>query len=357
MDGSLTTFLPPQTPVTSNFNTFSFVDIFSGIGGMRIAAEMHGGRCLFSSEIDGDAAATYQANHGDKPDGDITLIPPKSLPDHDILFGGFPCQPFSICGLQRRFFDTRGTLFFHVLEIARQKRPKCILLENVANLAKHDGGKTIAVISESLQELGYTVSIAVLDAKDFGVPQSRKRTIIVASVNGTMDFRELPRSPPVSIADVLEVGATYQFLQAPYTLVAREGSEGKPSGLMFAGYRNSNLRKADVRPGTAHLSRAHKQHSRIYSSAGTHPTLAAGETSGRYWILHEGMVRKLTIRECYRMQGFPDDFRINQSKTAAYRQIGNSVPVPMIATVLHQILTQGLLRPRSPVQAGENNAW
>jgi DNA (cytosine-5)-methyltransferase 1 len=325
--------------------SFKFIDLFAGIGGMRQAAELNGGTCVFSSEINRDAASTYEANFGERPHGDITIVDENDIPEHDVIFGGFPCQPFSICGFKRGFEDTRGTLFFHILRIAKAKRPSCLVLENVKHFANHDGGNTLRVVVEALEEIGYSVSVEVINAVDFGLPQNRDRTIIVASLGGLFNFSGLIRSPRVSVASVLETDGPFEFVDpGQYTLLGDEVVKvQKQSGLRFVGYRNRNLRKIGVREGTEHLSRVHKQPNRIYCATATHPTLAAGESSGRYWILVDGVVRKLTMRECYRLQGFPDSFRISSSATSAYRQIGNSVPVPMISEVLRSALAQGII--------------
>lgn len=325
---------------------FKFIDLFAGIGGMRQAAEANGGICVFSSEINRDAASTYEANFGDRPHGDITLVDENDIPDHDVIFGGFPCQPFSICGFKRGFEDTRGTLFFHILRIAKAKRPSCLILENVKHFANHDGGNTLRVVVAALEEIGYSVSVEVINAVDYGLPQNRDRTIIVASLVGTFQFSGLIRSQRVTMGSVLEADGDFEFLDpSEYTLLDENQIKlQKKSGLRFVGYRKRNLRKVGVREGTEHLSRVHKQPNRIYCSSATHPTLAAGESSGRYWILVGDAVRKLTMRECYRLQGFPDTFAISASATSAYRQIGNSVPVPMIAEVVRSALEQGVVR-------------
>ena len=156
-----------------------FIDLFAGIGGFHIALSSLGGKAVFASEWDKDAAAVYENNFSLKPEGDITKISEKSIPDHDILCAGFPCQAFSISGKQLGFEDSRGTLFFDVARIAKEKQPKVMFLENVKNLARHDGGKTLAVIKKTLDEIGYDVFDEVLDASKYGVPQSRKRIYIV----------------------------------------------------------------------------------------------------------------------------------------------------------------------------------
>src|SRR3989344_902259 len=158
---------------------FTFIDLFAGIGGIRIAFDNVGGRCVFTSEIDEYSQKMYENYFGEKPHGDITKIDAKDIPDHDILTGGFPCQAFSIIGGRRGFADTRGTLFFDVERILKEKRPKAFLLENVRNLTTHDGGRTFEVIKEKLQALGYFIHYKVLNGLNFGVPQKRERIIIV----------------------------------------------------------------------------------------------------------------------------------------------------------------------------------
>ncbi len=162
---------------------FTFIDLFAGIGGFRIASELNGGRCVFSSEWDKNSQQTYMYNHGDMPFGDITKIDEATIPEHDILFGGFPCQAFSISGKRNGFKDTRGTLFFDIARILKSKKPKAFLLENVKNFTRHDNGNTLKVVINTLEELGYEVQYKVLRSSDYGVPQSRERVYIVGFRN------------------------------------------------------------------------------------------------------------------------------------------------------------------------------
>lgn len=327
-------FPPPSNPV------FTFIDLFAGIGGFRIPLQQEGGKCLFSSEFNPTAQKVYEANFGEFPYGDITLIPPALIPDHDVLTAGFPCQPFSISGKMRGFEDTRGTLIYNVFKILEAKRPRVVLLENVKHLLYHDHGNTLRTILHGLADLGYQTSYQVLNAADFGVAQNRERIIIVGSRAGQFDFKELPRLPHVPLRSVLDdpETTTFEYLEEPYTLL--EQRHEQRSGLVFAGYRNKNIRKVGIRPGTEHLSRVHKQPNRIYSSEGVHPALPSQETSGRFWILDEGRVRKLTINECYKIMGFPNNFVRSTSQAEQYRQIGNSVCVPMIAAIIREIKRQ-----------------
>jgi DNA (cytosine-5)-methyltransferase 1 len=321
---------------------FTFIDLFAGIGGIRIAMQNIGGKCVYSSEWNGQAQKTYLANYGEMPFGDITKDITKSyIPDgFDVLCAGFPCQPFSISGKQKGFEDTRGTLFFDICTIVTQKWPKVIFLENVKHLVHHNGGHTLHTILTKLEDLGYNVSWSVLNGLDFGVPQNRERIIIIASRKGKFNFDKIQKKPRTHLIDFLDVQGNFEYLSPnEYTLL--ENPKEQDSGLIFAGYRNKSIRKAGVRPGTEHLSRVHKQPNRIYSVYGVHPTLPSQESSGRFFILTvDGRVRKLTINECWRIMGFPESYRKISPVGEQYKQIGNSVCIPMIEAVANEITKQ-----------------
>lgn len=322
---------------------FTFIDLFAGIGGFRLGLQRAGGRCVFSSEWDEYAQQTYLANFGEMPHGDITReeIKGKVPAGYDVLAAGFPCQPFSISGNMRGFEDTRGTLVYEVFDIAQRTQPRVVLLENVKHLKYHDKGHTLHAITESLRGLGYGVSWGVLNASDFGVPQNRERIIIVGiRGGGSFDFSGLlgdGRKP--TLRDFLESDGPFEYLDEPYTLLTE--IRRQPSGLIFAGFRNKKLRKRGVLPGTEYLSRVHKQPNRIYDAEGVHPALPSQETSGRFWILVDGCVRKLTVAECYRIMGFPDGFRRVVPLAEQYREVGNSICVPMVAAIGQELLRQG----------------
>ncbi|MFZ2725425.1 MAG: DNA (cytosine-5-)-methyltransferase [Methylococcaceae bacterium] len=324
----------------------TFIDLFSGIGGFRLAFERAGFQCLLSSEINDVCRQTYQANFNECPLGDITQIPLDSIPHHDVLTAGFPCQPFSICGKKRGFEDTRGTLFFHICEIIAAKKPKVVLLENVKHLIHHDNGNTLSVILNTLEELGYLVNFALLNAKDFGVAQNRERIIIFATQKKRFNFKQCKTVTTTdTLINYLDSEGDFEFLtKDEYTLIDNPILQ-KQSGLIFVGYRNKAIWKTGIRPNTEHLSRVHRQPNRIYSVLGTHPTLPSQESSGRFFIYlpDKDAVRKLTIKECYRLMGFPEDFKITPIKSEAYKQIGNSVCIPMITELAQQIRKQNLL--------------
>jgi DNA (cytosine-5)-methyltransferase 1 len=310
---------------------FHFIDLFSGIGGIRIGFEKAGGYCVYSSEIEPECVKTYEVNFDEIPDGDITKADYKSIPKHDVICAGFPCQPFSISGKMRGFEDTRGTLFFNILEIIREKKPKVVFLENVKQLKYHDKGNTLKVIIKSLENEGYLVSWKVLNALNFGVAQNRERIIIIASKDKKFDFEKVEHEKHKLIRDVLDKDGEFEYLnEDEYTIIPKELWKKQKSGLIFCGHRNKSIRKAGVRPNTEHLSRVHKQPNRIYHIDGTHPTLPSQETSGRFWIYDGETVRKLTINECFRLMGFPDNFKRVSKNGHLYKQIGNSVCVPMI---------------------------
>lgn len=317
---------------------FTFIDLFAGIGGFRIPLQELNGKCVFTSEFNFHAQRAYELNFGEVPFGDITKLDLNIVPKHDVLTAGFPCQPFSISGKMKGFEDTRGTLIYNVFKIIEMRQPKVVFLENVKHLVHHDGGNTFKIIIKDLEELGYIVSYKVLNASDFGVPQNRERIIIIGHKTEKFDFTKLKTKPKPVLKFFLEKDANFEYLVEPYTLV--EDYKVQDSGLIFIGYRNKTIRKAGVRPGTENLSRVHKQPNRIYSTDGVHPALPSQETSGRFWIYHNEKVRKLTIKECYNIMGFPDKFKMINNTSELYRQVGNSVCVPMIKEISREIKEQ-----------------
>ena len=318
-----------------------FIDLFCGIGGIRMGMTAQEFECVFSCDINVECRRTYLANFDEMPMGDITQIDEDTIPAHQVLCAGFPCQPFSISGKQKGFEDTRGTLFFDICRIADKKKPDVIFLENVKHLIHHNGGRTLQTILESLQTIGYETNWSVLNAADFGVPQNRERIIIIGSKKKKFDFSKIQQVPRRDLVEFLDAEGNFEYLDpSEYTLINHPKKQ-PGSGLVFAGYRNKSIRKVGVRPGTEHLSRVHKQPNRIYSVHGIHPTLPSQESSGRFFILTEdNRVRKLTIDECWRIMGFPESYIKVSSVGEQYRQIGNSVCVPMIEAVAKEIKRQ-----------------
>lgn len=321
--------------------TIKFIDLFCGVGGIRLGMESQGFQCVFSCDINTECRKTYYTNFHDMPEGDIVKVDEKSIPKHEILCAGFPCQPFSISGKQKGFQDTRGTLFFEICRIIAEKKPKIVFLENVEHLIHHDHGNTLKTILDNLTNLGYSVSWKVLNASDFGVPQNRERIIIIGSLTNFFDFSKIKKQKRKRLTDYLDQTGNFEYLSPDeYTLID-EPKQQPISGLIFAGYRNKSIRKVGVRPGTEHLSRVHKQPNRIYSVKGIHPTLPSQETSGRFFVLTEdNRVRKLTLSECWRIMGFPESYQKVSSVCEQYKQLGNSVCVPMIAAVAKEIYSQ-----------------
>lgn len=323
----------------------TFIDLFCGIGGFRLGMQANGFQCNFSAEINPHACTMYQANFGENPLCDISKMDENAIHamnDFDIMCGGFPCQAFSKAGKQKGFDDTRGTLFFELCRIIAIKRPKILFLENVKNLVSHDKGNTFKTILATLEDLNYHVTYKVLNACDFGSPQNRERTIIVG-IN--KDFSHMPfdfswvikNENKPSIDSILEERDDLPCLSAnEYTII--DNPKVQPlSGLKFVGYRNKNLRLKGILPGTEHLSRCHKQNNRIYDSQGTHPTLSSQETSGRYFIYKDNKVRKLTLLECYRLMGFPDNFIKVGAVSHLYNRVGNSICVPMVSAISYAL--------------------
>ncbi len=319
---------------------FSFIDLFAGIGGFRIALQNLGGKCIFSSEWDKEAKKTYKANFGETPFGDITKEETKSyIPDNfDILCAGFPCQAFSIAGRRGGFEDTRGTLFFDVAEIIKRKQPKAIFLENVKGLRNHDRGKTLETILNVLRaDLGYFVpEPEIINAKDFGVPQNRERIFIVGfhpstGVN-TFDYPE-PLNKVVTFADIKEekVPATKYYLSTQYlsTLENHKARhESKGNGFGYQIINDEEIANAVVCGGMG------RERNLVYDHRITDFTPT---TNIKGTVNREG-IRKMTPREWARLQGFPDEFIIPVADSSAYKQFGNSVAVPAIQATAKEIL-------------------
>ena len=335
--------VPLTTPVKT---PFTFIDLFAGIGGLRLGFEAMGGRCVFSSEWDRFSRQTYVENHGDHHPfiGDIIPFPAGDVPDHDILLGGFPCQPFSIAGVSKKNslgrahgFEctTQGTLFFDVARIIAAKRPRAFLLENVRNLRSHDGGRTFQVVLDTLRyELGYQVSWTIVDGQRF-TPQHRERIYIVGYREPTpfsWDGLELPAAGP-------RLGSILHRVDGFEPVLPWDGNRyfDHDAEMVPARYTLSDR-----------LWRWHQDYAQKHRAAGngfgyslvghdsvTRTLSARYQKDGSEILLSQngGQPRLLTPRECARLMGFPDSFRIPVSDTQAYRQFGNSVVVPAVTAV------------------------
>lgn len=295
---------------------FKFIDLFAGIGGIRLGFESVGGKCVFSSEWDSFAQDTYEENFGERPEGDITKIKPSTIPDHDILLGGFPCQAFSICGDQKGFSDTRGTLFFNIEEILKIKKPFAFMLENVKNLKSHDKGRTFKTIIKHLEALGYYVHHTVLNSLDFGVPQKRERTIIVGFKKNLSFAFPKPIGIKPNLSDILE-------------------NDNEIDEKYFVSEKIRQKRFKKVKPNYPTPSIWHENKSGNISALEYSCALRAG-ASYNYLVVNG--IRRPTPRELLRLQGFPDTFKVVVPYTQIRKQAGNSVSVPVIEAVAKEIL-------------------
>ena len=302
-----------------NWDSFRFIDLFAGIGGIRLGFEHVGGHCVFSSEFDPDACTTYMANFGEYPSGDITKINAEDIPDFDILLGGFPCQAFSIIGKKEGFAnETCGTLFFDIERILKVKRPPAFMLENVRNLTAHDGGNTFRTIKEHLEALGYHVYAKVLNALDYGVPQKRERIFIVGFLDDVnFQFPEpIPLEQRQTLSDILETDVDKKYYVRDAIRISR-----------LERLKDKNYPK----PYISHENMAGSVTPHPYSSA-----LRAG-ASANYILINDE--RRPTEREMLRIQGFPDTYKVVLPYSKVKKQCGNSVAVPVIKAIAANMLS------------------
>lgn len=301
---------------------YKFIDLFAGIGGIRIPFSELGAECVFSSEWDKHAQQTYYVNHGHLPNGDITEIEAQAIPSFDILLAGFPCQPFSNAGHKKGFEDTRGTLFFDVCRIADYHKPQIMLLENVKGFKSHNKGQTFAVVSEALKSLGYTSYSKVLNAKDFGLPQNRERIFIVCFLDDYFHKDESFNFPTPSLVKTKVENILDDVVDEKYTLSDR----------LWSGHQR---RKEE------HKIKGNGFGYSLFSRESPYTSTI----SARYYkdgseILIEQIdknPRKITPREACRLQGFPENFILPKSEVQAYKQFGNSVPVPVVRAIAKNI--------------------
>ena len=335
--GNITWDVPFPAPKKPKF---TFSDLFAGIGGMRIAFQNLGGKCLFSSEIDFAAQKTYEVNFGEVPFGDITKVNEKEIPDHDVLVGGFPCQAFSIAGKRGGFKDTRGTLFFDVARIIKEKQPKAFFLENVKGLISHRSGKTLEVILNTLREdLGYIVpDPRVMNARNFGVPQNRERIFIVGfrkDLELTPEDFSYPETTDNTkcIADIMEekvVSAKY-YLSTKYLECLenhKQRNEAKGNGF---GYEIKDIKGVSNTIVTGGMGRERNLIIDKRLKDFTPVTRIKGEVNRKG-------IRKMTPREWARLQGFSDEFKIPVADVHAYKQFGNSVAIPAIQATAENLI-------------------
>ena len=306
--------------------TYKFIDLFAGIGGLGLPFREMGWKCVFSSEIDKFACQTYEANFNEKPAGDITKINPKTIPDHDLLLAGFPCQPFSIAGHRKGFDDERGNLFFNIVDILKVKKPQCFLLENVKNLVSHDGGNTFKTIKIILKELGYSIKYKILNAKDFDSIQNRERIYIVGFLQNKdclkfnfIDKKYFSKNYDYSSINWnLKLEDKYYYTKTKYNEWLKKEFD---SNLYFY-----QIRRKYIRTNKNNLC----------------PTLTANMGMGGHnvpIIYTKYGFRKLTPRECFNIQGFPTTFKLpNIADSHLYKQAGNSVSINCVKPIATKLL-------------------
>ena len=316
-----------------------YIDLFCGVGGFRYALDSIGTRCVFSSDIDPDARLSYARNWGEEPAGDITQIEVQAIPEHDVLCGGFPCQPFSISGNQGGFEDARGTLLHEILRIARHHQPRVLFLENVKNFLGHAEGKTLATTLSLLNRAGYEVHYSLLNASHYGVAQKRERVYFVAFRKdlGITEFHfPEPTNVDCAVEDILLSENDSRLVDL---VIERDDLRLKPE--LPTERENRPIRIGTVGKGG--------QGERVYSPKGHAITLSAfgggiGAKTGMYLI--DQRIRRLHPEECARLMGFPQDFQLHDRRNVCYKQFGNSVAVPVVRAVFksieHALETQSL---------------
>ena len=306
-----------------------FIDLFCGMGGFRLAFEAQGCKCVYSSDIDEYACRTYELNFGDFPKSDITKVEAKGIPEFDILCAGFPCQPFSIAGKRLGFDDTRGTLFFDVARILKEKKPMAFLLENVRGLTNHDGGKTLNVILNTLDELGYETEWKVLNAKDYGAPQNRERWYCIG-IRKDLNLK-LPNFP-----DKKKLSHTLKDIILP-----KVDSSYDSTDICLKNIETNRARK-NIKISKTTLAYEIRPSRCQFALGDISPCLTAKMGTGGNnvpVVVEQG--RKLTERECLRIMGYPDSYKVYLGHHT-YKQIGNSVVVPVL-TELAEGLVNSLI--------------
>lgn len=318
-NGKLSSIITPSPfPINDRkvAREFTFIDLFAGIGGIRIAFERTGAKCVFSSEWDKDCQTMYKANFGETPAGDITKIDAKEIPTHDILTGGFPCQSFSIIGKRLGTGDSRGTLFFEIERIIKEKQPRVIYLENVKQLVTIDKGETFETIITKLKDLGYFVHWKVLNALNYGIPQKRERLIIVA-------FKE---NHPFKWPQKIERRLKLEDILEPEETIDKKH------------YISDHIASKLAIKVTRLYEYATIWHENKAGNIGIHDYSCALRANASYNYLLVNGKRRLTPRENLRLMGFPDDFKIVVPNSAVRKQAGNSVVIPMMEAVAKEVI-------------------
>lgn len=308
---------------------WTFIDLFSGLGGFHLALESLGAKCLFADDIDESVCEVYEKNFGFSTCLDITEIDEKDIPDHDILCAGFPCQAFSISGKKKGFEDSRGTLFFDVARIVKEKKPKIVFMENVRNFASHDDGKTLKVVRETMEKLGYQFNAKILNAADYGIPQKRERIYMVCFRND-LNITNFSYPSPIKLEKHIE----------DYLLDDEKAVENLYVDRKDTYYNNSIDDKYSDKPIRLGIINKGGQGERIYSVKGIAITLSANgggvfAKTGGYLI--NGKPRRLHPRECARLMGYPDSYKLCEKNGQACKQLGNSVVIDVLQYIAIEI--------------------
>ncbi len=331
--------------------TLKGIDLFCGIGGFRLAMESSNIKCVFSSDIDKFAQQTYQANFHETPVGDITKIDAKDIPSFDILTAGFPCQPFSYAGEKKGFEDTtRGTLFFDICRILKYHKPAMVFLENVKGLVSHKEGETLSTIMSNLRKLGYYPHWKVLSSLDFGLPQKRERWYCVAfredipfefpnPIGGNPTLRDIvdvnDKSPQLALSEFEQQRIDYHFAHCHETERVQHSNDKYKSNTKKGKYGVYSFQKPDgsLRFHVGDVAKTQIQEA-FYSCLDTYASTIIANRTPKLWDLK----RKLSVLEAKRLQGFPDDFIMPVSDAQAYKQLGNSVSVPIIKLIMDAMI-------------------
>src|SRR5690625_458244 len=348
-------YIPEREKMKKN-NNIKFIDLFAGIGGFRLAAEENGMECVFSSEIDKSACEVYKNNFDETPQGDITQIEAKDIPDFDVLFAGFPCQPFSYAGRLEGFLDEiQGTLFFDIVKILKEKKPSMFLLENVKGLRSHDKGKTLTTILEHLDQLGYQVHWKVLNSLHYGVPQSRERWYCVgfkkdvtfnfpeytnkkATIRDIIDW-DINNSSSLKLSEFEMSRIKHHFkscsLESPEQIRVEHDNSKYAPNTKKGKYGVFSYLKSDknLRFHVGDYSKTQIQEAYYCNLDSYSPAIIAAR-SPKMWDLE----RHLSDSECARLQGFPEDFKLSHSSAQTKRQLGNSVTVPVISKIIKEMI-------------------
>ena len=328
-----------QSNNLKKLKNLKYIDLFAGIGGFRLALDSFGAKCVFTSEWNKYAQQVYEDNFGIKPLGDITKIKEFDIPKHDLLCGGFPCQAFSVSGKQKGFDDTRGTLFFDIARILKYHKPKFAILENVKNIITHNNGETLSTILKTLNDLKYDVFYELLRGSNYGVPQHRERVFFIC-FRKDLKVNSFSLSKPNfnmrSINDILEENVNdKEIIINRDDIILEKKNINKD---LLGNFPSKPLRIGTINKGG--------QGERIYSTNGTGITLSAygggpANKTGAYLV--NGKIRKLTLRECARMMGFPENFKICNNKTQAYTQFGNAVIVNVVQFIINDLIKKKFL--------------